>query len=65
MDKVDKLIKIAQSRVPPKPAVDFSFASNEELYELINEATTKERFHEIVYELVDRAGRGELWLRSD
>lgn len=65
MDKVDKLIKIAQSRVPPKPAVDFSFASNEELYELINEATTKERFHEIVYELVDRAGRGKLWLRSD
>lgn len=65
MDKIDRLIKIAQSRVPPKPAIDFSYATNEELYELINEATTKERFHEIVYELVDRAGRGQLWPRSD
>lgn len=65
MDKIDRLIKIAQSRVPPKPAIDFSYATNEELYELINEATMKARFHEIVYELVDRAGRGQLWPRSD
>lgn len=65
MDKIDRLMKIAQSRIPPKPAVDFSYASTEELLELINEATTKERFHEIVYALVDRAGKGQLWHKSD
>ena len=65
MDKIDMHIKVAQSRVPPKPLIDFSHASNDELYELINEATTEERFHEVVYAIVDRAGRGQLWPKSD
>lgn len=65
MDKIDRLIKVAQSRVPPKPPVDFSWASNDELLELINDATTEERFHEVVYAIVDRAGRGQLWPKSD
>lgn len=55
---------MAQSRMPPKPPMDFSYATNEELYELVNEATTEERFQEIVYALVDRAGRGQLWPKS-
>lgn len=63
MDKIDKLIRAARRRVPPKPAIDFSYASNDELLELINEATTEDRFHEIVCELTDRAGKGELWHR--
>ena len=46
-------------------SIDFSHASNDELYELINEATTEERFHEVVYAIVDRAGRGQLWPKSD
>lgn len=64
MDKIDRLIKVAQSRMPPKPPMDFSYATNEELYELVNEATTEERFREIIYALVDRAGRGQLWPKS-
>ena len=65
MDKIDRLIKVARSRVPPEPLIDFSYATNDELFEMINEATTKERFHEIVYAIVDRAGKRELWPRSD
>lgn len=64
MAKIDRLIKIAQSRMPPEPPIDFSYATNEELYEMLNGATTKERFHEIVYTIVDRAGKGQLWDRS-
>lgn len=64
MDKIDRLIKAAQSRVQPKPLIDFSYASNDELYELISEAAAKERFQEIVYAIVDRAGRGKLWPKS-
>ena len=65
MDKIDRLIKVAQSRVPPKPLIDFSHASNDELYELINDATTEYRCHEVVYAIVVRAGRGQLWPKSD
>lgn len=65
MNKIDKLIRIAQEKIPPQPAIDFSFATTDELLELINDATTKERFHEIVYALMDRAGKGELWHSSD
>ena len=61
MDKLDRMLKEAQRRVPPKPSIDFSYASNDELLELINEATTKERFLEIIYALVERAERGQLW----
>lgn len=64
MNKIDRLIKVAQSRVLPEPSIDFSYATNDELYEMINEATTKERFHEIVYAILDRAGKGQLWPRS-
>ena len=42
-----------------------SYRNSYELYELINEATTEERFHEVVYAIVDRAGRGQLWPKSD
>ena len=65
MDKIDRLMKVAQSRMPPKPSVDFSWASNDELLELMNRATTEERFHEVVQAIVDRAGRGQLWPKSD
>jgi len=65
MDKIDRLIKTAKNRISTKPAIDFSYATTDELYELINQATTHERFQEIVYEIVDRAGKGELWPRSD
>ncbi|MBS5064566.1 MAG: hypothetical protein KHZ58_12370 [Hungatella hathewayi] len=61
MDKVDRLIISAKSRIPPKPPIDFSYATTEELLELINEATSKERFQQITYALVDRAARGQLW----
>lgn len=64
MDKIDRLMKVAQSRMPPEPPVDFSWASNDELLELINGATTKERFLEVVQAIVDRAGRGQLWPKS-
>lgn len=61
MDKIDRLIKLAKEKVPVRPAIDFSYATTNELLELINESTTKERFNEIIYELVDRASKAETW----
>lgn len=61
MNKLNKMIEIARRKMPPVPSIDFSYATNDELLELINDATTADKFHEIVYELVARAGRGELF----
>lgn len=61
MNKLDKMIEIARGKMPPVPSIDFSYATNDKLLELINDATTVDRFHEIVYELVARAGKGELY----
>ena len=61
MNKLDSMIEVARGKIPPAPSVDFSYTTNDKLLDLINEETTVDRFHEIVYELVARAGKGELY----
>lgn len=69
MDKLSKMLRIAQSRVPSIEEMQMremmKSATNDELLELINEATTDKRFHAVVYELADRCGKGIFWNDSD
>lgn len=69
MDKLSRMLRIAQSRVPSIEETQMremmKSTTNDELLELINEATTDERFHAVVYELLDRCGKGIFWNGSD
>jgi hypothetical protein len=56
MDKLDKLIELAKKKVPVQVSIELSQATRDELLDLINDATSKERFHEIVTALVYRGG---------
>ena len=69
MDKLDRMLRIAQSRVPSIEETQMremmKSATTDELLELINESTTNERFHAVVYEMVDRCGKGGFWNGTD